>query len=362
LKRIGLVLAVLAGVAAVLFGGLRLFAPAIGERVFARQVEIRLGRDRRSELPDGLHAAFCGTGSPLPDPTRAQSCIAVIAGERVFIVDSGSGSTANLLLMGLPAGAIEAVFLTHFHSDHLSDLGDLGLQRWIGGAHETPLPVHGPDGVTNVVDGFNTAYARDAVYRTGHHGAAIAPPSGHGLEARPFAPPAGGGAVTLIDTDGLQVRAVAVDHDPAAPAVAYRFDYGGRSLVISGDLAVPRSPGFADLARGADLLIVEALQPRLLAHITDTARARDLPDLATITTDILDYHTTPEEAADAAAAAGAQALVLTHIVPAVPAQIVEPAFLGEARARFDGLLKVARDGDAVLLPAGTQDVEVRQWR
>ena len=171
-----------------------------------------------------------------------------------------------------------------------------------------------------------------------------------------------GGAVTLIEADGLQVGAVGVDHDPAAPAVAYRFDYGGRSLVISGDLAMPRSPGFADLARSADLLIVEALQPRLLAHITDTARARDLPDLATITTDILDYHTTPEEAADAAAAAGAQALVLTHIVPAVPAQIVEPAFLGEARARFDGLLEIARDGDAVLLPAGKQDVEVREWR
>jgi len=362
MKRLILVGAVVLGVLALLAVSAKAFLPSLGERAFARQVSERVGRDRLGELPDGLHVMFCGTGSPLPDPTRAQACVAVIAGERIFVVDSGSGSVANLLLSGLPAGAIEAAFLTHFHSDHLSDLGDLGLQRWIGRAAEAPLPVHGPPGVEAVVDGFNAAYALDSTYRTGHHGAAIAPPAGRGLAAQVFEPGDGTAPVTVYQDDGLVVRAVRVDHAPADPAVAYRFDYAGRSLVISGDLHAGRSPGFAVLAEGADVLIVEALEPRMVAPITQAASDRGLDNLATITVDILDYHTTPAGAAEAATASGTRALVLTHVVPPVPSRLMEPAFLREARARFDGPVRLARDGDVIRLPAGSDAVEFAHWR
>lgn len=341
--------------------GAATFSREIGLAVYTRQVESRLGRDRMADLPDGLHVAFCGTGSPLPDPSRAASCTAIIAGERIFIVDSGAGSTANLLLMGLPAGRIEAVLLTHFHSDHIGGLGDLALQRWVGAARTTPLRVYGPPGVDRIVDGFNRAYGLDHTYRTAHHGEAIAPPSGAGMEANTLAVPASGTVFTVLDQDGLTIRAVTVDHDPAAPAVAYRFDHAGRSLVVSGDLELARSPGFAELAEGADLLIVEALQPDMLDVITRQARAVGQADLVTITTDILDYHTTPEQAAEAAHAAGARALVLTHIVPALPSRLLNPAFLAESASGFDGPIRVARDGDAALMAAGTDAITVTHW-
>ena len=351
---IGLVFGVLAGLV------ITVFSAEVGARVYAGQIEARLGLDRAADLEGGLAVAFCGTGSPLPDPTRAQSCTAVIAGDRVFVVDSGSGSARNLVLMGVAGRRIEAVLLTHFHSDHISDLPALALQRWVDQGQTTPLTVYGPAGVEPVVAGFNTAYGLDQGYRTAHHGAAIAPPSGAGLSARTL--DAGEGAVfTVLEQDGLTITAVRVDHDPADPALAYRFDHDGRSVVISGDLIMARSPGFAALAQGAELMVAEALQPRLVALITEQARAAGRDDLAVITQDILDYHTTPEAAAAAADAAGSAALVLTHIVPALPSKLLHAAFLGDARAHYSGPIRIAADGDAAVLPAGSDRVHFERW-
>lgn len=356
LLRIALTLGVMALLAV---GGLRLFAGPIGMGLYRHQVEARLGLDRRDQLPDGLHIGFCGTGSPLPDPTRAASCAVVIAGERVFIVDAGSGSTANLLLMGVPVGDAEALFLTHFHSDHISDLADMALQRWVGGARREPLPVIGPDGVEQVVAGFNLAYGLDHGYRTAHHGEAVLPSSGAGLVARPIG--ASREPFTVLDEGGVLIRAVAVDHTPVSPALAYRFDYGGRSLVISGDLDAEVSPGFSALAAGADLLVVEALQPAMTGLIEAQATAIGAENLAKVARDILDYHSTPEEAADAARAAGSDMLVLTHIVPALPSGLLHAAFLGGAPERFSGPIHIASDGDAVVLERDSDRVKVETW-
>ena len=339
---------------------LTLFAEPAGRHLYARQLEARLDQDRLAGLPDGLTIAFCGTGSPLPDPGRAQSCTAVIAGGRVFVVDAGSGSARNLVLMGLRAARIEALLLTHFHSDHITDAYPLALQRWVDGAQTTPLTVYGPQGVRSVVDGFNTAYRPDGGYRTDHHGDIIAPPPGYGLSAIEFT---GGETepVTVLDQAGLTVTAVRVNHDPASPAVAYRFDYAGRSAVISGDLIMEGSPAFADFACGADLMVAEALQPRLVGLITEQAQAAGRDDLARITVDILDYHTTPQSAAEAAEQAGSHALVLNHIVPALPSRLLHLAFLGDAERRFSGPVRIAQDGLVVRLPAGSDAVRFEAW-
>ena len=350
--------------ALVLAGLAALFQSRLATALYERRVDRQMSLDRIGSLPDGLHLAFCGTGSPLPDPSRAPSCAVVIAGDRLFVVDSGAGSVTNLLLMGIPAGEIEAVLLTHFHSDHIGGLGDLALQRWIGTGHADPLPVMGPAGVDDIVAGFNLAYGLDATYRTGHHGEGIAPPSGFGMVAQPFettgfertAP------VKLLENGGLTIWAVAVDHAPASPAVAYRFDYLGRSLVISGDLVADNSPGFQALAAASDLLVVEALQPRLLDIINDGARRLGNDRLDTIMTDIRDYHTTPEQAAAAASLAQARALVLTHIVPAVPSRSLNAAFLGDAAADYSGPIRVAEDGMVVSLPAGDDSISFQVWR
>ena len=339
---------------------LTVFAEPAARHLYAAQLEARLDQDLMADLPDGLTVAFCGTGSPLPDPSRAQSCTAVIAGDRVFVVDAGSGAARNLILMGLRGARIEALLLTHFHSDHITDAYPLALQRWVDGAQTTPLTVYGPQGVRSVVEGFNTAYRPDGGYRTDHHGEVIAPSPGYGLSAVEFT---GGETepVTVLEAAGLTVTAVRVNHDPASPAVAYRFDFAGRSAVISGDLIMEGSPAFADFARGADLMVAEALQPRLVRLITDQAATASRADLATITVDILDYHTTPASAAQAAEQAGSDALVLTHIVPALPSRVLHPAFLDGAQARFSGPVRIARDGMVVVLPAGSDAVDFQDW-
>jgi ribonuclease Z len=189
----------------------------------------------------------------MPDPTRAGPCSAVIVGGKVFLVDSGEGAARNLSRMGIPAGRIEAIFLTHFHSDHIDGLPPVLLQRWIGGTHTQPTPLFGPEGVEAVAAGFNAAYALDKGYRTAHHGPAVAPPSGHGAAPMVFSAEAAAApdGVVVYNAGGLVVRAFTVDHGPVSPAVGYRFDYGGRSVVFSGDTAV--SPHLNAMASGADL-------------------------------------------------------------------------------------------------------------
>ncbi|MCA3749884.1 MAG: MBL fold metallo-hydrolase, partial [Phenylobacterium sp.] len=213
----------------------------IALRAMARAMDRNLAAAPADGLPDGLHVALCGSGSPMPDPTRAGPCTAVLAGERLFVFDSGAGSVRNLTLMGMAPARVERVFLTHFHSDHIDGLGELMLQHWAGGAAKTPVPVHGPTGVETVVSGLMTAYGPDRGYRIAHHGEAVVPPSGFGGEARPFAIGTGPAQVTLIDEPDLKIRAFPVDHAPVSPAVGYIVEYKGRKAVISGDTDITAS-------------------------------------------------------------------------------------------------------------------------
>lgn len=337
------------------------FPQAIGRAIGRVAVGARAGIDATRSLPDGLHVALCGTGSPLPDPARAGPCSVVIAGRHVFVVDAGEGGARNIALMRIPNGLLEAVFLTHLHSDHIDGLGPMLLLRWTGAHATTPMPVHGPAGTDRVVAGFEAAYAIDHGFRTAHHGARIAPPSGAGGTARPFAlPPRGDWTpVTVYARDGVTVTAFRVDHGPVEPAVGYRFSYKGRSIVFSGDTSA--TPSIVRNARGADLLVHEGLQPRLVALLTDTLDARGQHGTAQITRDILDYHTTPEQAAAEAQAAGVRHLVFSHVIPQLPSRAMYPAFLGDARRRFDGTITVGEDGMVFSLPAGGSGMEFHDW-
>lgn len=330
----------------------KIFQPQLGTVLLARVAAERAGRDATAGLPDGLHVIVCGSGSPLPDPTRAGPCTMVIAGRHIFVVDAGEGGARNLALMGLPTGRVERLFLTHFHSDHIDGMGPMLLLRWSGRPSTRPLPVAGPPGVERVVAGFNAAYALDNGYRTAHHGAAIMPPGGAGAVAAPFAIAAG--PLVVLDGDGVRVTAFPVDHGPVQPAVGYRFDYKGRSVVISGDTAP--SASLVAAARGADLLVHEALQPRLVAKLTGALAAKGIANTAQITRDIVNYHSSPEQAAEAARAAGAKRLLLNHVVPPMPFRFAYPAFLGDAADHFGGPITIAEDGMILTLPASVADI------
>lgn len=337
------------------------FPGAVGRGAARVAIDARAGVDVTRELPDGLHVALCGSGSPMPDPTRAGPCSVLIAGRHVFVVDAGEGGARNIMLMGIPTGRIEAVFLTHLHSDHIDGLGPVMLYAWTGAARTRPLRVHGPAGTDNVVAGFDRAYAIDSGFRTAHHGAGVAPPSGAGGRGLPFAlPPRGDWSpVKVFEGDGLTVTAFRVDHGPVEPAVGYRFTYKGRSIVFSGDTSATQS--IARNAQGADLLVHEGLQPRLVGLMTEALARRGQPGLTKITRDILNYHTSPEDAAAEAQAAGVRNLVFSHNIPPLPSRVMYPAFLGAARQRFGGTITVGEDGMVFSLPAGRTGMEFRRW-
>src|SRR5689334_12891064 len=181
--------------------GFRFFGDPLIERAMRKQVARNLSGAAFKEMNDGLNVVICGAGSPMPDPHRAGPCTVVIAGERVMVVDVGSGAVRNFAPAGVPVGRVEDVFLTHFHSDHIDGLGELELQRWGNGSRTAPLPVHGPAGVEDVVAGFNQAYTHDFGYRVAHHGPKIIPPSGAGGTALPFPLPADGESVTVLEAD-----------------------------------------------------------------------------------------------------------------------------------------------------------------
>ena len=326
----------------------------IAERVMARVFGHAMSGDPLAELPDGLHVGLCGSGSPMPDPTRAGPCTVVVAGRRMFVIDSGEGSTKNLSLMNLPPARVSAIFLTHFHSDHIADLGELMLQRWAGGAAVAPVPVYGPTGVDRVVTGFEQAYALDSGYRVAHHGPKVVPPTGFGGAAHAFVVSREGPDVAVIAEPELKVYAFPVNHHPVEPAVGYLFVYKGRRVVVSGDTAL--SPRLEAAAHGADVLVHEGLAPNLVALQRQAALAHGRANLAAIFHDIISYHTTPEQAAGEAQRAGVRYLLFTHIIPPLPMEAVEGPWLGRARSIFHGSLRVGHDGDFLTLPAGTSEI------
>jgi ribonuclease Z len=324
---------------------------------FARALRARMANPLgKSDLFDdnALRVILCGTSSPLPDPDRAKSCVTVIAGGKAYVVDTGPESWKTLGLLNFPGGRIATILLTHFHSDHIGDLGEFRMQTWVGGRRR-PLPVHGPAGVEQVVAGFNQAYALDDKYREAHHGGDVMPLSGADLVAKPFATMAGGERFTVLQDGDLTVTAFEVDHFPAAPAVGYRFDYRGRSVVISGD--TKKLAAVAKASSAADVLIHDALSQPLRQVLADAARDAGNARVAKLLNDIGDYHASPIEAAETANEANVRLLVYTHFVPALIQRPLQVAYFNEVEAvRRRENFVVGYDGLKIDLPAGSNTI------
>ena len=269
--------------------------------------------DAPATPPDAMTVTFCGTGGPLPIRDRAKPCTAIQAGGLLYIVDIGPESNKNLMLWRMPTATVGAVFITHLHSDHIGDLGEFNMQSWVAG-RPAPLIVIGPAGVDHLVAGFNEAYSADHGFRRAHHEHDdIKLPIDVGLmTARVVTLPATPDAEGVIrkvvwEKNGLTVTAISVNHFPVTPAFGYRFDYKGRSVVISGDTR--KWPPLGVAAKGADVLIHEAQNSDMNHALTAFLRGSGQTRTASIMNDTLTYHTTPVEAAEIAKAAGVKALV-----------------------------------------------------
>ena len=294
---------------------------------------------------DGLKITLCGTSSPLPAPGRAQACVAVETRDHLYIVDAGSGSAATAQLSGIPLNKMRGILLTHYHSDHISDIGDFNLNSWIAG-RPAPLQIIGPEGVDRIVEGLNITYELDRGYRVAHHGAELLNPELGVMQSRTI------GEGVIVDEDGLRITAFEVSHPPIDPAFGYRLDYGGRSVVISGDSLV--TDKIVNIADGADVVLHDAMALQLVQGAEAMSRGAGNTRIATVLHDIQDYHATTADLARLAAEATIGQLALYHLVPAPRNAMAIAAFNGDLP---DGAL-ITEDGMVISLPVGSKEIVI----
>jgi len=266
-----------------------------------------------------LAVILLGTGYPRPDANHAGPATAIVAGDKWFLVDAGRGTTMRVAGTELKYENLRGVFITHLHSDHTAGLPDVFITSWQFGRKTTPLPLYGPSGTKKLSDAMLRFFAYDIHMRRDvieKHPAAGATIRTHVVREG-----------VVYDDGDVRITAFAVDHAPVKPAFGYRFDSGGRSIVVSGDTRP--NANLIRFAKGADVLVQEAYLPEHFDKVDNPAVAARLKA----------YHTSAEEAGEIATAAGVKTLVLTHLIPAG----AEKTFAERAAKTFRGKIVVGDD-------------------
>ena len=266
-------------------------------------------------------------GGPRPSKLRWSSSQVIVANGIPYVVDCGNGVAIRLTEADVPLATLRHVFVTHHHSDHNADYGNLLLLAWVAGLR-TRVDTWGPPPIAKMTRLFFEMNAYDIETRIADEGRVPLLPLVHVHEVSQ-------GGLVMKD-ENVTVTAALVDHPPVVPAFAYRFDTVSRSIVISGD--TNRSDNLVKLAQGADILVHEALW----VPAVDRLVARN-PQAATLKKHIIDSHTSVEDCGKVAAAAGVKTLVLSHIVPKDDPTITDQMWIDAARAHFKGQIVVARD-------------------
>ena len=260
----------------------------VQDRLFGNAVKQLLATNKIF-MDDALSVAVCGSRAPLPSPNRAETCLLVQAGSSKFIFDSGEGSAANLQNWGIDYSDLEAVVLSHLHSDHISDVPEIQFQSWLMGRKE-PLSVLGPVGTTSTLDGFRLAYELDAFYRSEHHGNELLPIEAYGYDAIEF----DGNSTVIFQNQDTTITAFKVDHYPVDPSYAFKVEYKDRSLVISGDTVALDI--MVEYSKGVDVLLHDALAKPLIKTMEKIAYEEGNNVLSKVLFDIQDYHADTIEA------------------------------------------------------------------
>ncbi len=269
-----------------------------------------------------MKITLLGTGCPVAHPRRGGAATLVETSEARVLVDCGSMVTQRLVEAGCPGVRLDALLVTHLHSDHLVDFYQLVVSSWHQG-RAAPWTVHCPETVTPVIEATMAAWADERALRIAFEHR----PSATGLEVACHTLAAGG----RFSIGDLEIEPVLVDHAPVAPAYGFVFRSGGKTAVVSGDTAV--SEALITAGQGADLLVHEVFLHREMPAIP----GRRAPETVAA---VASYHTLSTEVGGVARAMGARALALTHFVP--PA-FDRAALLAEVASDFAGPIFVGED-------------------
>ncbi|MBD3213861.1 MAG: MBL fold metallo-hydrolase [Candidatus Lokiarchaeota archaeon] len=292
-------------------------------------------------LRDGkLHIFILGSGGPMNNDVRVASSIGIVGGEEFIIIDVGPGSYRNVDVLRLPAAHLNAIFLTHFHSDHIGDLGEANMLSWVNG-RDHPLEVYGPQGVERVVRGFETAYELDTGYRIAHHGKEILARENSRMIGKRISIEKPNERVLCFDKHGLKVYAFEVDHSPVSPAMGYRIEFENNTVVITGDTI--KTDNLIKHCQGADILFSEAISYDMINNLIKGAKRMNLERFVKILKDIQNYHMEPVVAAELAKEANVKKLVIVHITPPLPNEKVESLYLRGVSDIFNGEIILGKD-------------------
>lgn len=278
-----------------------------------------------------MKITLLGTGSPIPDPNRAGPCTLVQTTNQNVMVDCGRGALMRLMAAGVVPPMVNTMLITHLHSDHITDLNDLVTSRWVMSPVNNPLTVYGPAGTRAMVDAMLAMLELDQQYRHDHHDdlRANGPLTVNVHEVEP-------GARFTIGSIAVSVHET--DHRPVRPSIGFRLEHEGKVAALAGD-TVPCA-GVDEMCRDADVYVQTVIRDDLVSFVADMvptgARFRD----------ILDYHSTVEQAAQTAARVGVKNLVLTHYVPPMQAG-QEDDWRSRAAAHFTGNIVLGPDLTAI---------------
>jgi ribonuclease Z len=283
-----------------------------------------------------LELVLLGTNGPIHTPLRFGPSQVVTDGKSRIMIDTGWGSTLRLYQAAIPPQRIDAVFITHLHSDHTTDLADFLVMRWVSGIRR-PIPIYGPVGTERMVRGFQEAMAADTKYRLDHHGDKLW--SG-GLAADTTEFEASDEPVEIAQIGGIVVKAFEVDHRPVKPAYGYRLECDGSSIVISGD--TNPCAGLLNGSKNADIMVCDSMNQTMMKVLENQLRSAGNELQADLLEDAHDYHAPIEAMAETAEHAGVRHLVISHILPPV-AEEQEGAFIAGLDKFFSGKITVGRD-------------------
>jgi ribonuclease BN (tRNA processing enzyme) len=266
-------------------------------------------------------------GGPTPKKSVSASAQVIVVNDTAYVVDCGDGVARQLVAADVPLRNLRHIFITHHHSDHNADYGNLVLLSWATGL-ATNVDTWGPPPLSKMTELFLAMNADDIDVRIRDEGRVPLAPLVHPHEISRSG--------LVMQDDNVKVTSTLVDHPLVKPAFAYRFDGPDRSIVISGDTA--RSDNLVTLARGADVLVHEAMW----LPAVDKIVARD-PNAGRLKEHIVNSHTAVEDCGRVAHAAGVKTLVLSHLVPGGDPTITDEMWISAARQHFQGRVMVGKD-------------------